>query len=335
MTGYTTAVSVPADLLLELLAESAEEGGEVERKRMMIIVNPYATTGSDRLRNLVVYALQGRYEVTAIDTEARGHAVELCREAALEGYDVVGAFGGDGTVNEAARGLVGSDTPLTCLPGGSANVYCKQLGIPGEIVDATEHLLHMADDWRPRKMDVGTVNDRLFAFSAGLGLDADVVRRVDARPRLKARYGPWWFTYAAVTTFMARYLVRPPRLELQADDERVSGVTAIIQNGHPFTYFKDFPIEVAEGAELDDGTLSAAVLRRASPVDMPTVIWRVFSSRRHVIKHRRVSGLEDLDGLTVRSLDDRPIALQVDGDHVDDVDEARFGLKRQFITVVS
>src|SRR5205085_12510944 len=124
--------------------------------------------------NLVVYALQGRYEVTAIDTEARGHAVELCREAAHEGYDVVVAFGGDGTVNEVARGLAGSDTPLTCLPGGSANVYCKQLGVPGEIVDATEHLLRMADDFRPPKVDVGDVNGRLFCFTSGLRPGPDV-----------------------------------------------------------------------------------------------------------------------------------------------------------------
>ena len=116
---------------------------------MLIIVNPYASTVSDRLRHLVVYALQGRFEVDAVDTEARGHATELCREAAHEGYDVVVAFGGDGTVNEAANGLLGSPTPLSCLPGGSANVFGKMLGIPGDPVDATEHLLAMADDWQP------------------------------------------------------------------------------------------------------------------------------------------------------------------------------------------
>jgi diacylglycerol kinase family enzyme len=214
-------------------------------------------------------------------------------------------------------------------------VYCKQLGIPGEIVDATEHLLRMADDWHVRKLDVGLVNGRLFTFSAGLGLDADVVRRVDARPRLKARYGPWWFTYAAVTTFTARYLVRPPRLEVEAGDQTLRGVTAIIQNGHPFTYFKDFPINVADGAELDDGTLSAAVLERASPIDMPTVIWRVFSSRARVLDHHRVSGSSDLDGLVVRSADERPLPLQVDGDYVDDVSEATFGLIPKHLTVVS
>src|ERR1700745_687566 len=138
---------------------------------MRIIVTPSASTVSDRLRHLVVYPLQARFEVDAVDTEARGHATELCREAAHEGYDVVVAFGGDGTVNEVLRGLAGSDTPMTCLPGGSANVYCKQLGIPGEIVDATEHLLRMADDWQPRKLGVGAVNERLFRFSSVLGLE--------------------------------------------------------------------------------------------------------------------------------------------------------------------
>src|SRR6266581_3666294 len=152
-----------------------EPSSPAAKRRMLIIVNPYAATVSDRLRHLVVYALQGRFEVDAIDTEARGHATEICREAAYEGYDVVVAFGGDGTVNEAANGLLGSATPLCCLPGGSANVFGRLLGIPGELVDATEHLLAMADHWRPRKVDVGVVNGRGFTFSSGLGLDASVV----------------------------------------------------------------------------------------------------------------------------------------------------------------
>ena len=172
---------------LELLGDTyAALESPVERKRMLVIVNPYATTVSDRLRNLVVYALQGRYEVDGDRHRAprpRHRAVPRGRH---EGYDVVVAFGGDGTVNEAANGLAGSHTPLTCLPGGATNVYCKMLGIPGDIVDATEHLLRLADEWRPRPVDLGTVNGRRFVFSAGMGLDASVVRRVDAHPRLKA-----------------------------------------------------------------------------------------------------------------------------------------------------
>src|SRR5713101_2475495 len=196
------------------------------KRRMLIIVNPYAATVSDRLRHLVVYALQGRFEVDAIDTEARGHATEICREAALEGYDVVVAFGGDGTVNEAANGLLGSSTPLCCLPGGSANVFGKMLGIPGDLVDATEHLLAMADDWHPRKVDLGVVNGRCFTFASGLGLDASVVARVDANPRMKARLGAYYFTWVAVTTYLRRYLLRPPRLRVDTAGETLEGVTA-------------------------------------------------------------------------------------------------------------
>ncbi len=196
------------------------------KRRMLIIVNPYATTVSDRLRHLVVYALQGRFEVDAVDTEARGHATELCREAAHEGYDVVVAFGGDGTVNEAANGLLGSPTPLSCLPGGSANVFAKMLGIPGELIDATEHLLALADDWHPRRVDLGVVSAsgrdgddpiadrRCFTFASGLGVDASVVERVDANPRLKARLGAYYFTWVALRTFARRYLVKPPRMEI-------------------------------------------------------------------------------------------------------------------------
>src|SRR5438270_12759098 len=202
-----------SDPLARLEATLALERSAPSR-RMLVIVNPYATTVSDRLKNLVVYALRGSYEVDAIDTEARQHATELTREAARAGYDVVVAFGGDGTVNEAANGLAGTDTPLTCLPGGRANVYCRLLGIPTDVVDATEHLLRLADDWRPRRVDVGVVNGRRFVFSAGLGLDASVVERVDAHPRLKTRLGEWYYGLVAVRTFMRRYLLHPPKLDV-------------------------------------------------------------------------------------------------------------------------
>src|SRR5918999_3932152 len=151
-----------ADTALDRAEELAERvlPTRTPKRRMLVIVNPYASTVSDRLKNLVVYALQGRYEVDAIDTQAKAHATELCREAADEGYDVVVAFGGDGTVNEAANGLAGSNTPLTALPGGSTNVWARVLGIPNDVVDATEHLLRMADEWRPRSVDLGRVNER-------------------------------------------------------------------------------------------------------------------------------------------------------------------------------
>jgi diacylglycerol kinase family enzyme len=323
------------------------------RRRMLIIVNPYATTVSDRLRHLVVYALQGRYEVDAVDTEARGHATELCREAAHEGYDVVVAFGGDGTVNEAANGLIGSpagragfsSTPLCCLPGGSANVFAKMLGIPGDVVDATEHLLAMADDWRPRKVDVGVVNGRCFTFASGLGLDASVVEQVDANPRMKARFGPYFFAWVAVGTFLRRYLVSPPRLEVETMDtvdegprvqkRKVKGITAVVQNGSPFTYFKDRPIDIADGAALDSGSLAGGVLRRATPLAMPAIALRALSAHGRVSGHRQVAAIEPTRELVVRSADSRPLPLEVDGDYLGEVNEARYSILAQALSVIA
>jgi diacylglycerol kinase family enzyme len=311
-----------------------EEAG-APRRRMLVIVNPYASTVSDRLKNLVVYALRGRYEVHAVDTEARDHATLLCREAARAGYDVVVAFGGDGTVNEAANGLVGSDTPLCCLPGGRANVYCRMLGIPTDLVDATEHLLGMAHDWQPRRVDVGRVNDRYFLFSAGVGLDASVVKRVDAHPRLKTRLGEWYYAWTGIRTFNRHYLVRPPRLEAQLGEERVTGVTTIVQSAEPYTYFGNRPVHMGEGATLESGDLAGVVLERATAIDIPTITWRALSKRARLVKHRRVYGFSGLTALGVVSRDERALPLQVDGDYIGEVHEARFESIPRGMLVVS
>jgi diacylglycerol kinase family enzyme len=300
---------------LERLASSSAMSAP--SKRMLVIVNPYATTVSARLKHLVVYALRGRYEVDSVETQSQGHATELCREAAQEGYDVVCAFGGDGTFNEVANGLAGSQTPFTCLPGGATNVFCRILGIPNDVVDATEHLLAMADDWRPRTVDLGVVNDRRFLFTAGIGLDASVTQRVDARPRLKARFGPWFYVTAAVGAFNSEYVLRPRRLAVELDGgETFEGVTAIVQNTTPYTYFARRPIELAEDVVLDDGTLAGVVLQRATPLDMPTVTWRALSPRARILRHRRVEGFAGAHAMTIRSLDERPLPLQVDGDYL-------------------
>lgn len=309
---------------LERLETALRAGANMPRKRMRIIVNPYATTVSDRLKNLVIYALRGRYEVDAIDTESPSHASELCREAARDRYDVVVAFGGDGTVNEAANGLAGSNTPLTCLPGGRTNVYCRLLGIPTDVVDATEQLLQMADDWRPRRLDLAEVNDRKFLFSAGVGIDASVVEKVEAQPRLKARFGEWYYAATALRTFSRRYLMHPPRLEADLGGERVAGVSAVVQNAAPYTYFGDIPVHIGEGAALDSGDLAGVVLRRASLIDVPTIIWRALSARTHFNRHRKVQPFTGQRTLRIRSLDDRPLPVQVDGDYIGELAEVRF-----------
>ena len=312
-----------------------------EKKRMLIIVNPYATTVSDRLKNLVVYALQGRYEVEAVDTEAAEHAIEIGREARTGGYDIVVAFGGDGTLNEVANGLAGTDVPVSVLPGGSTNVVCRTLGIPNDVVDATEHLIGLADDFRPRKIDLGRCNGRHFVFACGVGLDATVVKRVDAHPRLKARARQWYYTWAAISGFYRHYLRDPVRLELEVADQTLEGVTAIAQNSDPFTYFANVPIRICEDIGLDDGTISMALLRRAKQRDMLPIASRVLSKRIHVAKHRQIDEFEGVTRAAVRSISmdedgvTRPFPVQVDGDYIGEYTELEFSVEPGALTVVS
>ena len=328
----------PPETALERAEELAERvlPDRTPKRRMLVIVNPYATTVSARLKNLVVYALQGRYSVEAVDTEARDHATQICREAANEGYDVVVAFGGDGTVNEAANGLAGSDTPLTCLPGGATNVFCRTLGIPQDVVDATEHLLRMADEFEPRRVDTGRMNGRHFVFSAGIGLDASVVDRVDSHPRLKARLGEWYFTWAAISAFNRRYLVNPPRMRVEMPSGSVEGVTVVVQNSDPFTYFGERPIRIAAGAALDSGTLSLAVLKRALPHDAPTLLARGLSGKPDsMLGHRQVEGFEALERFSVAAANGQALPVQVDGDFVGEFEAADFESAPRSLAVVS
>jgi diacylglycerol kinase family enzyme len=336
-TAVTEAVPAPA---------GATNGAppRAAKKRMLIIVNPYATTVSDRLKNLVVYALQGRYEVEAVTTEAQNHATEIGREAVSGGYDVVVAFGGDGTVNEVANGLAGTGVPVSVLPGGSTNVFCRTLGIPNDVVDATEHLLGLADSFRPRPVDLGLANGRHFVFACGAGLDAMVVKRVDAHPKLKARAGEWYYTWAAITSFNRHYLLSDPaRLRLRSERGEVEGITTVAQNSDPFTYFGERAVRVCDGAALDNGTLAVAMLKRAALRDMPTVMWRCLadSDRFPPWRHRQIeafSGLrearvdsvsETADGETMR------FPVQVDGDYIGDHTALELGVDPGALTVVA
>jgi diacylglycerol kinase family enzyme len=274
--------------------------------------------------------------VEAVDTEQQGHATHISREAVDEGYEVVVAFGGDGTINEAANGLAGSGVPLTCLPGGATNVYCRTLGIPGDVVDATEHLLALADGFQPREVDLGRVEDRFFAYASGVGLDASVVERVDSNPALKRRFGEYYYTYASVSTFARRYLVDPPRVRVEVDGESVEGVTCIVQNSDPYTYFGDRPIRVCEGAGFHTGTLGLTVLRRATALELPTLLPRVFSGRAEkVAAHRHVTAFTDVGGALVSSIDGRAFPVQVDGDYIGRFESVRYSVARRALTVVS
>ena len=305
-------------------------------RRMLVIVNPYATTMSVRLKQLVVYALQGRYEVEAVDTQRKGHATELCRDAALEGYDVVVAFGGDGTVNEVANGLAGTRTALVPLPGGATNVYCRMLGIPTDVVDATEHLLRLADalgaaPGRPRPRQRPLVH---------------VLRRRGARRHGRRARRPPPAAEGAARPLVLR-AGRDRRLPREVRRQRAEGRRRGRRRGargrlrvrpeRPALHVLPPPPDHAlagRGARLGRPLRRRARPRqRARPADdrLPPAL----QARAQVGRHRQAHAFDGLDGLRVRSCDDRPVPVQVDGDYVGEHEEAVFSVRPGALRVLA
>ncbi len=255
---------------------------------------------------------------------------------------MVVAFGGDGTLNEVVNGLAGTDVPVSMLPGGSTNVVCRTLGIPNDVVDATEHLLSLADRWEPRRVDLGKVDDRYFVFSCGVGIDATVVKRVDAHPKLKAKAGPYYYSWAGLTGFYRHYLRNPVRVRVETAGDAVEGVTALTQNSDPFTYFAKRPIRVCEGIEIDDGTLSMGVLKRATQRDAPTLVARLLGAAgSSAVDHRQIHHFDDVLGATVTSISEhdegglRPFPVQVDGDYIGERERVELSVAPASLTVVA
>jgi diacylglycerol kinase family enzyme len=286
------------------------------KPRMLLIVNPWATSVSARLKNLVVYALRGRYDIEAVETQARNHATALTREAVDEGFDLVVAFGGDGTLNEVVNGIAGSNVPVSVLPGGCTNVVCRMLGIPTDVVDATEHLLHLSDDLQPRRIDLGRVNGRYFVFSSGVGIDAEATDWVDSRPWLKSRNGDLAFTLAAVQSFLRNYRAKPPTMALEVSGQRVEGVSAMVQNSDPYTYYGSRPLRLCDDITIDNGFLSALIMRRATTLDVPGVMRQLLSRHGCLAYHRRAHCFTRVQQARIVSLDGRLLPMEVDGDYI-------------------
>jgi len=191
------------------------------------------------------------------------------------------------------------------------------------------------------RIDLGKVDGRHFVFSCGVGIDATVVRRVDAHPRLKSRTGPYYYSWAAISAFYRSYMVKPVRLRVEVDGESAEGVTALAQNSDPFTYFAKVPIRICEDIGLDDGTLSMALLHRAKQRDMLPIATRVLSQRLHASKHRQIEAFDDVDEAMVRSISmdedgqPRSFPVQVDGDYIGEHTELSFGVDPGALTIVS
>jgi diacylglycerol kinase family enzyme len=284
--------------------------------RALLVVNPKATATTARARDVLAHALASETKLDVVQTTARGHATELARQAAVDGLDLVVALGGDGTVNEVVNGLLadgpGAGVPaLGVVPGGSTNVFARALGLPESPVEATGDLLEAIRVDRRRRLGLALADDRWFTFCAGLGLDATVVRRTDAR-RAKGRTAtPTLFVTEAVTEFFTKADRRHPPLTLTrpgAEPEQLG--LALVCNTAPWTYLGSRPVLPCPEASFDTG-LDVFGLRKLGTVSTLRYLRQILS-RSPRLRGRTLLSLHDVDGFTVTAQE--PLPFQLDGD---------------------
>lgn len=287
------------------------------------------------MRDLVLAALASRYSVEVADTVAPGHARELASAAAGDGAELVATLGGDGTLNEAAAALSGTGVPLYPLPGGSQNVFAKLLGLPSEIVDSTARLLELADRWPLRRVDLGRVNDRVFTFAAGVGLDASVVAKVDANPERKARLKQWSYVQSGITVFLRSYALRQPRIVVESDEGESTATTVLVQNGESFTFAGPRPVTLCGNVGLDSGSFAAALVKTGSPLRAGFTALRIVGATAETGGANGTTQLGSLTALRLRSADGQPLPLQVDGDFAGDHLAVEFSIQPGALSVLA
>lgn len=298
----------------------------------MLISNPNAGTVSSRTREVMVKALEADFKVEDVETRARDHASDLARDAVDRDFDAVIAFGGDGTINEVAQPLVGTDVALGILPGGSTNVMARALGIPIDPVEATAYIAQMLRSNTRRRINVGRMNHRYFLFTGGMGLDGEVVKRVEANPEGKRDHGEWLFLWNALKAAVGQYRGLDPMISLQVGDgneDRV--VLAVACNAWPFTYFKKWPVDVCPQATLEGG-LDIFGLKRVTTRAIPRIAWGVLVSRSHV-RSKKGTYHHDVSEIALRS--DMPLPVQADGDYIGEWTEAQIRLIPQALDVLA
>ena len=183
--------------------------------RILLVVNSFASSVTARNTVIVHRRLSRGHDVEVVETNRRGHATRFAHDAARRGVDVVIGFGGDGTLNEVATGIAGTDTALGVLPGGSTNVFARTLGMPNDPVEAADHLANGIDAADLRPIGLGQVNGRYFCFHTGVGFDAAVVERVERRGSLKRWLGHPLFIWAGLSTWLTGYDHRTPHFRLE------------------------------------------------------------------------------------------------------------------------
>lgn len=277
--------------------------------RSKLIVNP--TSGPwDVRRELpaVLNHLENHgWETTLYYTERPGEATELALQARDEGLDAVFVVGGDGTINEVINGLAESETALGVLPGGTGNVWAKELGLPTR---SPRHLLPLVDAVRilvpgaTRRIDLGRVNERYFLQWTGLGLDAEVTYAMEPRTRRQRRMGALAYVVAGVTTAATMAGIRS---RIWIDEELIyrRSILIVISNSQLY----GGRVRIAIDARLDDGFLDVDVFAGTGfGSAIRTALGVITGLHIHDPRH------SCYQGSAIRIETDKPMAIHVDGE---------------------
>ncbi|HTR33021.1 MAG TPA: diacylglycerol kinase family protein [Gaiellaceae bacterium] len=298
----------------------------VSVKRALLIVNPYSTHVTGRRITEVENALRERVELETEFTRHPGHATELAAAAADDDVDAILVFSGDGTYNEALNGIDGR-LPIGFVPGGGTSVLPRALGIPRDAVAAARVLGAALDDGRLRRISVGAVNGRRFSFSAGIGFDAEAVRKLDALGRDSggARPGDTVFLRMVLKMLLERRGRWAPALEIEGVGR---AAFVLVANGDPYSYAGAVPIRITPGARFEDG-LAFAAPREVRRRDVPRLATAIVRGRGY--GPQILTGV-DLDRIDVHC--DAPLPLQADGEDLGDVEQATFEARRDAVSVL-
>lgn len=289
--------------------------------RMMLIVNPIASSVTRRAMVVIQKALSADHELTVTETTRKGQAIRLAHGAAREGVEVVVALGGDGTINEVANGVLGEPCLIAPLPGGSTNVFARAVGYPNDAIEATGTLLEALAAGSTMSAGVGMANSRAFLFHVGAGFDAAVVSRVERRGQLKRYMGHPLFIASTFATWFQGVDGRRQKFTIETNDGRrlANAQLAVAMNTTPYTFLGNKALHLAPEASLSR-PLSLVALTSLSPRMVPVL----------VAATRRSTGLRssghahhwmDVTEAVVRG--PQPFPYQLDGEAMDPVTELR------------
>jgi YegS/Rv2252/BmrU family lipid kinase len=225
-------------------------------RRIQVVVNPGSGQPKPILHTLnQVFRSAGiRWEISL--TQASGDAERFAREAVEVGVDVVAAFGGDGTVMEVARGVMGSDVPMAILPGGTANLMSVELGVPKDLAKAAE--IAASEDSPIIGIDVGMIGETYFLLRVGLGIAAQKVEIADRE--MKDKYGLMAYSIAALKAMKDATPVKY-NLVLDGEEIEVEGVTCLVDNAGNFGVAG---FKASKEISVSDGLLDVIVVRDRS-----------------------------------------------------------------------